>query len=118
MNTDHFDEKGYPKPKGEKARIPLKYFFMPSRWYAFITGKLLDKYLTYEYCEQVVYRAIRCSDCLDRGHCDKCMCSTPDLFMNVSPTVQCKEKKWLPYMPPEEWREYKEAMGIELQIKQ
>ena len=105
------------KPKGG---YKLKHIFSPSRWFAVITGILLEKYLSYEYCEQVVWRKLRCDEygCFERGYCDSCNCETPALFMNVSETTECSRGKWPGYMPPDEWSEYCKLMDIELMIKQ
>lgn len=97
----------------------LSHLINPHRWFAFITGLLLEKYLSYEYCEQVVWRKLRCDKhgCFDRGYCDACNCSTPGLFMNVSEKTECSRGEWPEYMTPEDWNDYKELLGIELNIK-
>lgn len=86
----------------------------PKKWWAFIIGKLLNKYVGLEYCEQVVYRSIMCKPCVEAGSCTGCGCTMPDAIM--APNNWCSEGKWQPMMDKERWQNYKEDTGFQFNI--
>lgn len=68
------------------------------------------------YCEQVVYRASLCSDCLKAGQCKHCGCLTPHIFFVRE--NECSGGNWLEMAKTtEEWEQFKKERKIEIGIK-
>lgn len=68
------------------------------------------------YCEQVIYRASMCKDCLKAGQCKHCGCLTPHIFFVKE--NECSGGNWLEMKKtPEEWEQFKKDRKIEIGIK-
>jgi hypothetical protein len=89
----------------------------PRVWHNMYITSILEKHISFEYCEQVVYRSLRCPECLEAGKCADCNCTTPGLFMSPESVAKCKKGRWPKMQKPEEWRLYKQAMGIFFELK-
>lgn len=66
------------------------------------------------YQEQIVYRASKCSDCLEDGKCVYCGCDLPGKhYVKKS----CNNGERFPdLMDEKEWEEFKEKNKIEIYI--
>ena len=93
----------------------LKYYFMPTRWLAFVRGRILAWALPFHRLEQILYRSRMCRPCLEAGKCTECGCTTPDLFFD--PSVYCSGGKWGPMMDKENWEEFKQIYNIDIVVK-
>ncbi len=96
------------------AKYRLVDMINPRKWWAFIIGRILEKYVTFAYCEQAVYRSIMCKSCVKAGSCVGCGCAMPDALM--APGNFCSEGNWTGMMSKEEWNERKEVSGLEFNI--
>lgn len=102
-------------PKYWKIRgYYLRHLLNPIKWWHFALGFVVAKYITFHYCEQVVYRSIQCSDCFQAGKCKDCSCSLPDKGM--VPEESCSLQNWGPMVGPDDWAEFKQQMGINFYI--
>lgn len=78
-------------------------------------GLVLEEDEILSFSEQMVYRMTQCPSCAKGPLCngvetEGCGCDMPDGM--VTPSNWCHEKRWLPYMSPEEWEKFKEDKGI------
>lgn len=56
--------------------------------------------------EQAIWRAFLCDECLNKGSCKICGCSTPAMFF--SPNKVDSDKKWGVMLSKSKWKEFKE----------
>lgn len=75
------------------------------------------------YAEQVVYRTLKCPECVIRGSCIGCGCPTAELMRTPKGHCGLKDKdgndtpKWENMMTTEEWEQLKTDLNFEFSIK-
>ena len=87
----------------------------PKKWWWIIQVKLLKTFVSFEYCEKVVYASIVCSECVEEGKCIDCKCPIPDKMM--TPKGYCSLNKWDNRRSDADWRKFKEKNGIKFNIE-
>jgi hypothetical protein len=75
---------------------------------------LKNRNIDLTYCEQVVYRSIKCSECVKEGKCKHCGCAMP--AATLSPDNFCSEGKWGPMMDTKGWNRFKELHQIDFKL--
>lgn len=89
----------------------------PKKWGAYIDGEIIEKngiHLEYNeiipFCQQLMMRLIRCSECVEAGKCVGCGCIMP--LAAIVPNNFCSEEKWKEMVPPEDWEKYMKEKGM------
>ncbi len=97
-------------------RYRLKDLVNPLKWRAVYQAyKMRNEGITLAYCEQVVDRSIKCSDCVAAGKCSHCGCSMPGAIL--AKDNFCSQGKWGPMLDQQNWDKYKERNDIKIEIK-
>ena len=96
-----------------KAR-GLRDILNPRKWRAFLQKPPSDEEVTFEYCEQVVYRSILCRPCINAGECHHCHCEMPGAVL--AKDNFCSMDKWQEMMSDEQWREYKKVSNLKFKL--
>lgn len=96
------------------SKIRLRDVVNPRKWFAFLQGYIMTKFVSLEYCEQVVYRSIMCTPCVKKGSCIDCGCTMPDAIM--ARNNYCSEGMWGPMYPDARWKEYKANTGLHFKV--
>ena len=91
-----------------------QYYFDPRRWWAFIQGTFIEKFIGFHVVEQIMYRATVCSECTKAGKCVGCGCTTPDLYFTRD--ISCSKHRWGPIMTKENWETFKDIYNIKFKI--
>ena len=95
--------------------------FNPKKWKIFARylaikafKKEYSEMFVPEYLEQISLRMSHpgCRQCFHAGECTHCGCKTPDLFFEKS--MECSGNHWSTMISPEDWNDYKEKAGIEV----
>lgn len=85
-------------------------------WELISDGKVvIEKEEIQSYCEQWVYRSIKCRPCLKAGECTHCGCLMPDAMDNKHNA--CSDGNWPSMMDPETWGQYKQLMNLTFELK-
>lgn len=87
----------------------------PKKWWWIIQAFLLKRFVSFEYCEKVVYASIVCADCVENGKCLDCKCPVPDKML--VPKANCSMYKWDNSRTDQQWREFKKRNGIKFAIE-
>lgn len=97
--------------------IPVKYFFMPSKWAAWIRGMMFKKYIGEAYLKQFMYRYTHpsCQPCVEKGKCIECGCDTIAKMMD--PKSDCIDEEtgrynWGSMMSAQGWKDFESTYGI------
>ena len=69
------------------------------------SAKVIPKEELLSYSEQLVYRSLRCVECVIKKECVHCKCVVPDNMYDKENT--CSSGKWPKMKNPEEWKKYK-----------
>jgi len=103
--------------------MKAKYFFMPDRWrsyFIYLLQTLLKKLDGSSWApeqhvvEQLMYRYIECSDCVEAGKCihSDCECLMPERANVKTDICPTKPPKWGPVLDKKLWNDYKISEGI------
>lgn len=87
----------------------------PKKWWWVIQAKLLKTFVSFEYCEKVVYAAYVCADCVENKKCLDCSCPVPEKML--VPKAHCSLNKWDNNRTDEEWRQFKKKNGIRFTVE-
>lgn len=88
-----------------------------------ITGINIPSEDAIAYAEQVVYRTLKCKECVRRGSCIGCGCPTEDLMRTRIAQCGMKDEEgedaplWQSMMPTEKWNQLKKDLNFEFEIK-
>lgn len=93
----------------------------PKKWAAYLDGEIIENggiHLSYEeiipFCQQLMVRLIKCSECVEAGKCVGCGCKMP--IAAIVPNNFCSEEKWKEMMTPENWNKYLEETGLKFKL--
>lgn len=104
---------------GNIQKRGLKDVLNPEVWSAYSDWKQIEKeglLLKAEdidaFCEQYVYRKLKCPECVSKGKCVDCNC--PTIPKMVTAESKCTMGFWDKMLPPDEWEQHKKDNGITL----
>lgn len=99
----------------ELRNVRLKDVLNPRKWVSVVVSYYTSRFLyTLSDVEQIHYRMLECSDCMERGSCIHCGC---DMVKLLNKEETCSAGKWGPTKSKEDWKAYKKEHGIKFGLK-
>lgn len=96
-------------------KIRLVDVINPVKWVSIVKSWYIKNFVySLSDVEQIAFRMSECSECVKKGSCVHCGCSSTKL---LNKSESCSAGLWGPVKPKEEWEDYKETNGIENDFK-